>query len=232
MSRRQSQDYRIRLFRRSDRPAVRQICVACCWMGDYVRQRIPDDWIWAEYWTRYFTDREPEHVWMVERAGDGAVVGYLTGTADRARADRYAPLLLPGIVRRVVRKRLLRNPASRAAMFGMAKSILRGEMALPARVVRQYPATFHFNLLAEARGRGIGTRLFEAFVGRMRAVGVRGVHIQVLGCNPAVPAFAARRGFRQVCSRPLHAWAHLDGGPVGLQTWVLELCPSRMDHGD
>ena len=133
MSRRQSQDYRIRPFRRADRQAVRDICAACCWMGDYVPQRIPDDWIWAEYWTRYFTDREPQHVWVVERADDGAVVGYLAGTADKARADRYAPLLFPGIVWRVLRKRLLRNPASRAAMFGMAKSILRGEMRLPGR---------------------------------------------------------------------------------------------------
>jgi len=192
-------------------------------MGEYVPQRIPDEWIWAEYWTRYFTDCQPRDTWVVERARDGAVAGYLTGTADERRVDRYAPRLFGGIVWRVIRKRLLRGPASRAAILGIVRSILRGEMALPGRVAEQYPATFHFNLLAEARGRGIGTQLFEAFCWRMRAVGARGVHLQVLAHNPVVPTFAARRGFRQAASRPLHAWAHIDGGPVDIQTWVLDL---------
>ena len=192
-------------------------------MGEHVPQRIPDEWIWAEYWTRYFTGREPRHAWVVERARDGAVAGYLTGTTDEARADRYALLLFPGIVWRVIRKRLLRDPASRAAILGMVRSILRGEMTLPGSVARQYPATFHFNLLSEARRHGIGTQLSETFCSRMRAVGAPGVHIQVLACNPVVPAFATGRGFRLAGSRPLHAWAHIDGGPVDIQTWVLEL---------
>ena len=223
MANRRSQDYRIRPLCRADRQAVRDICAACCWMGEHVPQRIPDEWIWAEYWTRYFTDCQPRHTWAVERARDGAVAGYLTGTADERRVDRYAPRLFGGIVWRVIRKRLLRRPASRAAILGMVRSILRGEMALPGRVAEQYPATFHFNLLSEARGGGIGTRLFEAFISRMRAVGARGVHIQVLAPNPVVPAFAAARGFRLAASRPLHVWAHIDGGPVDIQTWVLGL---------
>ena len=49
--------YRVRRLRRGDRQAVRDICVATNWMGEYHPDVAPDDWLWAEYWTRHFTDR-------------------------------------------------------------------------------------------------------------------------------------------------------------------------------
>jgi len=202
---------------------VRDICVACCWMGEYAPERIPDDWIWAEHWTRYFTDREPEHTWVVERTGDDEVAGYLTGTPDAARAGRYAARRLPGIVAHAVRKRLMRKPQSRAAILAMLRSVLRGQMRLPRRVRKAYPATFHFNLLPEARRRGLGSRLFDLFIERMRSLGVPGVHEQVLAVNPAVPGFLAARGFGLVAARPVTVWRHLDKHPIELQTWVRSL---------
>ena len=50
--------YIIRPYRRADRQSIRDICVATCWMGEYRPETIPDPWIFAEYWTRYFTDHE------------------------------------------------------------------------------------------------------------------------------------------------------------------------------
>lgn len=192
-------------------------------MGEHRPERIPDGWIWAEYWTRYFTDRSPRESWVVRRAGDGQVVGYLTGTDDERRFDRYAPYLLGGIVWRVIRKRLLRKGQSRAAIAAMGRSLLRGELDLPAGIAERYPATFHFNLLPEARGAGLGSRLVAAFIARMRAAGAGGIHLQVLGANPVVPGFLARRGFERIESHPLHAFSHVDGRAVDVQTWVLGL---------
>ncbi len=105
----------IRPLRRSDRRSVRDICVATAWLGDPGRGHIPDDWIWAEFWTRYFTDRDPQNSWTLCRGGDGRVVGYLMGTSDVRRFDRYIPFLIPGIVLRAIRKRLLRRPETRRA---------------------------------------------------------------------------------------------------------------------
>jgi len=215
--------YAIRAYRPADRAAVRRICVACCWMGEHRPERIGDDWIWAEYWTRYFTDREPQHTWVVERSGDAEVVGYLTGTADAARVERFGPFLLPGIVWRVVRGRLLRKTASRRALRGMLRSFLLGELSLPPGAAERFGATFHFNLLGEARGQGVAARLLDTFIERMRSLPVRGVHVQPLHANAAVASLLARRGFRLIASRCLHAWSHLDGRPMELQTWVLPL---------
>lgn len=216
----QTRQYAIGPYRRGDREAVRGICVACCWMGDYRPERIPDEWIWAEYWTRYFTDRQPRYTWVVRRPDDGEVVGYLTGTDDERRFDRYVPYLFGGIVWRVIRKRLLRKSGPRAAMAAMGRSLLRGELDLPKGIAERYPATFHFNLLPEARGARIGSEMVAAFIARMRAARVRGIHLQVLGANPVVPGFLARRGFEKVESRPLGAFSHVDGRAVDVQTWV------------
>ncbi|MHC4982623.1 MAG: hypothetical protein ACYTF6_05585 [Planctomycetota bacterium] len=117
--------YSLRRYRRGDRPAVREICVKCSWLGEYRPENIGDDWIWAEFWTRYFTDREPQHTWVAGRRTDAAVVGYLTGTADGARVGRYVPFLFPGIILRAIRMRLIRRRASRRAVAAMLRSLLR-----------------------------------------------------------------------------------------------------------
>jgi len=213
----------IRPYRASDRQAIREICSATAWLGQPARDRIPDDWIWAEYWTRYFTDREPRHTWVAARTLDGQVAGYLTGTANARRFERYVPWLMPGIVLRVIRRRLISNSVSRRAILGLLRSIIGGESDLPTGVLERYPATLHLNLLAETRGRGVGRRMFETYIERMRRLGVRGVHAQTLSVNANVAKFNEALGFRLVASRPFRAYAYLDSQPVSVCTWVLPL---------
>jgi len=218
--------FTIRPYRRADRQAVRDICVATSWMGQYRPELIGDDWLWAEYWTRYFTDVEPRHSWVVEQAcqaGRGAVVGYLTGTTDQHRAAGYALRLLPGIVAHVIRRRRMRSARFRAAAGSMVRSLLAGEMALPPGLAARFPATWHFNLLAEGRGRGLGRRLFETFLQDMRSAGAGGVHAQSLSINAPVSRFCRAAGFRLVTSTPLHAFAHACPEPIRLLTWTLPL---------
>jgi len=159
MPERSSMEFFIRPLRRSDRRSVRDICVATAWLGEGGDGHIPDDWIWAEFWTRYFTDREPQNSFALCGVGDGRVAGYLIGTSDVRRFDRYIPFLIPGIVLRAIRKRLIRRRETRAAAASMLKSIAGGEMSISPAMVRDYPATMHIDLLGEARGRGYGQAL-------------------------------------------------------------------------
>jgi GNAT superfamily N-acetyltransferase len=213
----------IRPFRRGDRSAVREICAATAWMGEPDPERIPDGWIWAEFWTRYFTDREWRNSWVVQCDRSGRVVGYLTGTADVRRFDRYAPFLLPGIVLRAVRKRLLRRTASRKAILGLLRSHLAGEAELPPGVGRDYPGTFHMNLLPEARRRGLGSLLLETYLAHMRRLGVPGVHAQPLSVNEPILRLTEKAGFRLVARTSLHAFSHVDPRPIEVCTYVMAL---------
>ena len=94
--------YLIDSARRVDAAAIRGICVATCWMGSYRPEIMLDEEIWADYWTRWFIQRERHLSWVVRRATDGQVVGYLTGTADERRFHRYVPWLVPGFALRGV----------------------------------------------------------------------------------------------------------------------------------
>jgi len=213
----------IRPYRPADRAAVRRICAATAWMGRPAPRLVGDDWIWAEYWTRYFTDREGRCCWVVQRGGRGEVVGYLTGTADARRFERYLPFLLPGIGCRAVRRRLMCRRESRRALLALLGSLARGEPALPPRVKRQFPATFHFNLLPPARRRGLGSRLVQTFLAGMRSAGAGGVHVQTLSLNAPAAAAMKRAGFRLLARRPIRAFAHVDPRPMAAETWVLRL---------
>ena len=213
----------VRRYRPDDRQAVRSICAATAWLGEPDPDRVPDGWLWAEFWTRYFTDREPRHTWVVEHFQTGRIVGYLSGTADVRRVDRYIPFLLPGVVLHVARAGLMRRPRSRRAILNMLQSLIRGELELPSNVRRDFPAAFHFNLLPEARGQRLGTRLFEAFLDSMRRMGVRGIHAQAMSVNRVVAHFLSRQGFRRIGTSSLHAFRHIDPQPIELHTWVLPL---------
>lgn len=216
----------IREYRPADRPAVRQVCAATAWLGAPAPDRIGDDWIWAEYWTRFFTDGQADCCWVAADNRDSRIVGYLTGTPDVRRFERYLPRLLPGMIWHVARKRLMRRREPRRAILGMLRSLARGELRLPPRTREAFPATFHFNLLPEARRLGLGSQLLATFLDRMRCLGVRGVHAQTLSVNEPARRTLRRLGFRLRATRPTRAFAHVDPRPVAVQTWVRAVEPA------
>lgn len=69
-----------------------------------------------------------------------------------------------------------------------------GYLAELAALTARYPAHLHINLGAEARNRGIGTRLIDAFLADAQAAGVAGVHL-VTGRDSRNRSFYARNGF-------------------------------------
>ena len=223
---------RIRKYQPADRQALRDICARTCWMGEHRPELIADDWLWAEYWTRYFTDIETDLTWVAETVGhssrrgglnvpfSGHVAGYLTGTADSARFESYGLRLMPGIVWHVIRWRLMRRRQSRRAIGQMLRAMMSGDMDLPARLRREFPATFHTDLLPEARQRGIGSAMMRAFLDELARRSVPGVYAQTLSLNVAAGKSLARAGFSLTLTRPTAAFKLVHDGPVEVQTWT------------
>ena len=237
-----SGSYSLRPMQPGDRDAIRAICIETCWRGGYDAAAIPSPWFWAEYWTRYFTDCEPEHTWVVVRregdadsnpgrdgaaapdggaAADGRVVGYLTGTTDVARFDRYVTRRLPALGFGLLWRRVRAGQrVCRPALRGLIRAALRGDMHLSATIRRRYPATWHFNLRPEARGRGLGKALLTTFLARLGALGVPGIHVQNLSTSPAVSHINELFGLKLIHTGPTVAFAHLTREPVYIHTWV------------
>lgn len=213
----------VRTYAREDRRAVRDVAVANAWLGGPGGEAIPDPWIWAELVTRYFTDREPENTWVVAREGGLGVAGFLAGTTDVAKLEKYLPRLVPGIFVRATTRALLLRRAPRRAAASMIRSLLIGELVVPPKVRLHFPATFRFAMSGEARGHGLGAKLLERYLDRMRSLDVPGVHVQALAANEELARFLQRAGFQLAASWPVTAFAHVEAQPIDLLTWVLPL---------
>jgi ribosomal protein S18 acetylase RimI-like enzyme len=180
----------VRPYAAKDRDRVREIAFATGFMGE------PADWYWrdarsfADVWTAWYTDHEPESAFIAEE--EGAVVGYLTGCLD----SRRAPSPRAEILRQLVRRQLLLRPGTAGFFWRSILDTLRqrdlpsGELSDP-----RWPSHLHTNLLPEARGRGAGRRLMQAWLARLRERRSPGCHLGTLAENRNAIAFFTHMGF-------------------------------------
>ncbi len=185
-------DVVIRPYERADRARVRHICFQTGYLGD------PVDWQWrdaesfADMFSGYYTDAEPESAFVVEI--DGQVEGYLLGAVDARK---------PWSIGKVARRHMIRRGI--AFRPGTAPVIWRtfsdGFRDLAAKRVTiqdlefhdpKYPAHLHIDLLPAARGLGAGRRLINSWFDRLRSLDVPGCYLQTFAENHrAVPFFHA-----------------------------------------
>jgi len=116
---------------------------------------------------------------------------------------RVVPAALAGFVRRgglgnKATWRLLAANLGRLSTWSATWSATRSAGFDPDR----YPAHLHVGLDAAFRGRHLGRRLVEAFLSRLAAGGVPGVHAVVLAENAPAGRFFERLGFRPLAHGP------------------------------
>lgn len=185
----------IRPYEQDDRASVRHICFVTGYMGE------PVDWLWhdaesfADLFTSYYTDAEPESALVAEVDGD--VAGYLLGCVDSRRAWNPAGLFL--------RNMIMRQTAFRP---GTARMVWRsfGDVALDAARRRlppapvhddRWPAHLHIDLLPRLRGCGVGSRLIRRWLAKLEDIGVPGCHLETIGENHKAIAFFEAMGFER-----------------------------------
>ena len=81
------------------------------------------------------------------------------------------------------------------------RAIHHPEFVYP-EVLHRYPAHGHIDLLAEARGRGIGRRGMEHVMAKLKRAEARGMHLQVSPVNRGAQMFYRKLGF-EVLSDPV-----------------------------
>ena len=181
----------VRSYRDADCNAVRCIAYQTGYMGD------PADWYWrdptsfADVFTSYYTDHEPQSVYVAE--SENYVVGYLLGCVDTVRAPRPTAVLARQTLRRLLFVRPGTAPLCWRSVWDAVshRPLPAGELLDP-----RWPAHLHINLLREARGCGAGAKLMEAWFGRLRALQSPGCHLATFAENTSAIAFFTRMGFR------------------------------------
>jgi hypothetical protein len=170
----------VRPYRDADRDAVRDICCRTAFFELGATAVTADVDLFADYWTAYYTDHEPESSLVAEL--DGRVIGYLHGCADTARfrrvmARRIAPPIAGIIAIRAIRGRYRHQPRTRRFLRWLATRAWREE---PPVDIARYPAHYHVNLLRDGHGHRLYTGMAIRFLDTLLARGIRGVHGQVL----------------------------------------------------
>jgi ribosomal protein S18 acetylase RimI-like enzyme len=208
----------IRSYRAADRDPVRMIAHQTGYMGE------PADWFWrdatsfADIWTSYYTDCEPESAFVAKQAGH--VLGYLLGCVDSAHAPNPAVTL----ARQVARRLVFLRPGTAGFLWRSVWDLGRQRHA-PTGVLTdpRWPSHLHINLLPQARGCGAGSRLMNAWFARLRDAASPGCHLATLAENTPAIAFFERTGFRRHGTAVLVPGMRLrSGGRMHLQLMVRE----------
>lgn len=192
----------VRAYEAADRARVREICHLTGYMGE------PADWFWqdrksfADMFSGYYTDREPESASVVEL--DGVVSGYLLGCVDSSRAWNPGTLAGRHILRRgIAFRRGTAGTIWRTLGDGLVTLARhRDELEQLEFKDARYPAHLHIDLLPAARGLGAGAQLIRRWLDRLRALDVPGCHLQTMAENTPAIAFFTSCGFSPIGGQP------------------------------
>jgi hypothetical protein len=162
---------------------VRDLAFETGFMGE------PAGWYWrdacsfAELWTSYYTDVEPESTWVAD--GGGIVLGYLTGCVG----SRRAPSPRSAITRQLFRRGLLVRPGT-AGFFWRSTADTARHPNVPSGEItdaRRRTCT----RICTARG----AWAVEAWLDQLRALGSPGCPLGTLAENTNALALFERMGF-------------------------------------
>lgn len=168
----------IRLYRPEDREAVRDICRRTAYRNKGHAAVFEDGELFADYWTRYYTDYEPESLFVVEENGE--VLGYLMGCMDSRRHERIMGWkIVPSVLLRALWKLATfryRNETSRRMIYWL---VTRGWREAPEIATERFPAHYHCNVLRKGYGKNYYSALVLRFLDEMDRRGVPGLHGQI-----------------------------------------------------
>lgn len=187
--------FAIRKYRASDREAVRSICFLTGLMGTPVESIYGDKESFADMFSGYYTDVEPESAWVaVPEDDENHVVGYLLGCVDSRRA--WDPARVGA--KHAFLRGLLFRPGTAGFFFRLLGDVIRdGGVHRTPVDYDAFPAHFHTNLLPAARG-GVGVRMHDVFVAHLCKLGVVGVHAETMAHNERALMITRKLGYHCV----------------------------------
>jgi ribosomal protein S18 acetylase RimI-like enzyme len=194
--------FHLRRATSSDHAALKMVCLKTGNHGEDATALEDDPELLGLIYAIPYQVYAPDFAFVVE--GSSGVCGYVLGAPS---TDRF--------IEQVTREWF--SPlAARLTDPGPNESAWRGsdwarhvihhpEFVYPA-ALHPYPAHGHIDLLEEARGRGIGSRIMRHLMGKLREAGAPGMHLQVSPKNRGALQFYKTLGFTELrdASLPRH----------------------------
>ncbi len=208
----------IRNYKKSDREAVREICCQTAFMGDPLEIFFANKKIFADIWTKYYTDYEPESIFVAEE--DGKVVGYITGCLNEEIYDKiFSKYILPELIKSFLKLRVIFNNKNFKFFFNSLKSSILGEFKLPD--IPDCKAHLHINVTKAARKKGVGKKLMLRFFKYLKDNKIKKVELSTTSEQGA--KFFKAMGFKKIYSGKVSQWRYLLKKDVEIALYTKEI---------
>lgn len=206
-----------RHYKASDRTAIRNLCCATGNEGRPIQEVFPDCNLFADWWTRTYTDHLPEWVWVLE--DNGEVFGYILGCPDTKGHQRWFNRnVLPAIIARLVLKGLIFRPAVQRIMLLWVWDWVR-ERPMLGNKDRAYPAHAHLQLAPNYQRQQYALLLGQELFAALRNAGVSGIHGEVPTTNGRMCSLLAQQGFIELRRYVAPGLRLADGCRVRIIVW-------------
>ena len=174
------------------------MCYRTGYMGEPVDWQWRDEESFADLFTSYYTDAEPDSAFAIERAG--TICGYLLGCLDSEQAWKPQTIVGRHLVRRGLAFRPGTAPVIWRTMGDTLVDVARRRVAVRDLEFSdpRWPAHLHIDLLPEARGQGLGRQLVQRWFEVLHAHHDRGCHLQTMAENSNALAFFESVGFERL----------------------------------
>jgi len=212
---------RVRPYQSADREAVRRICADTGFMGNPIETIFTDREVFADFFTRYYTDYEPECALVADDTDTGEVVGYVIGSVRyRYQSLMQLWLMATRLVPKVIFRFLLGryNASSREFLYWVVLRSIRETPPAPRKA-----GHFHINLLPAYRQNIFGRRLAFSFFKLAQNRGMPRIYGQIQTQDDRRTAFWTRYGFRELSRRRITKFARYYSKPVYVSTLFRDL---------
>ncbi|MBL1215413.1 MAG: GNAT family N-acetyltransferase [Ignavibacteriae bacterium] len=183
--------FEIRPYHPSDLFSLYKICLLTGNSGKDATDIYEDPELLGHFYAAPYAVLEPDVCFVA--TNNGKPCGYMIGTKDSQKFyEQCEKEWFP-----VLRKRY---PLSEEGVDSMDEKIIKrihaGHIVKPE--LKDYPAHLHIDLLPETQGQGIGRKIMEVFISRLKELNVPALHLEVGKANPGAIKFYEKIGFYKI----------------------------------
>jgi ribosomal protein S18 acetylase RimI-like enzyme len=181
----------IRNYHPSDLVSLYRICLKTGNSGEDATELFEDPDILGHYYAGPYAVLEPDLCFVL--TCNEKPCGYIIGTRDSQKFyDKCEQEWFP-----VLREQYPMPADNNTSLDArIARLIHQGHK--PNADLLDYPAHLHIDILPEGQGQGMGRKLTDTFVKRLKELNVSALHLQVGKRNPGAIKFYQKYGFEQL----------------------------------
>ena len=183
--------FKIRPYHCSDLTSIYRICLLTGNSGNDATDLFRESDLLGHFYAAPYVIFEPEICFVV--TNDNNPCGYMIGTKDSNKfyqkcESEWFPTL---------RERYpLMDEKDNSWDARIIRRIHEGHIVKPELI--NYPAHLHIDLLPETQGQGIGRKIMDTFINKLKELDVPALHLEVGKSNLGAIKFYGKLGFTQI----------------------------------